>query len=121
MINVTEMLPACSRSPVMRSALRCAARTHRRHTSNIVGVGTPLTSLSEDECMMRDAVYKYAHEVVRPHVREMDTNSTMREDVMRGLFDNGVRVLGDVHMGHCSSWVPKSRTSTADRKRASSW
>ena len=73
------------------SLLRLAPRrigavcSSMRHTS-----GMPLTMLSEDELMMKATVDKYANEVVRPHVREMDKTSQMRHDVIHGLFQNGV-------------------------------
>lgn len=37
------------------------------------------------------AVQRFAHDVVAPKVREMDENEMMDKDVIKGLFDQGVR------------------------------
>ncbi|KAJ2827198.1 hypothetical protein FBU31_003232 [Coemansia sp. 'formosensis'] len=49
-----------------------------------------LHTLSEDEQMMKDAVSRFAREVVQPHVSAMDEAETMEPSVIRGLFDAGL-------------------------------
>ncbi|XP_043959077.1 short/branched chain specific acyl-CoA dehydrogenase, mitochondrial [Gambusia affinis] len=53
----------------------------------------PLQTYSEEESMMRDAVRKYAQERIAPFVPMMDENSTMDEEVIRSLFEQGVCTL----------------------------
>ncbi|PWA21482.1 hypothetical protein CCH79_00003208, partial [Gambusia affinis] len=50
----------------------------------------PLQTYSEEESMMRDAVRKYAQERIAPFVPMMDENSTMDEEVIRSLFEQGL-------------------------------
>ncbi|KAI4889073.1 hypothetical protein NFI96_016097 [Prochilodus magdalenae] len=50
----------------------------------------PLQTFSEEETMMRDAVQKYAQERIAPFVSKMDENSSMDEEVIRSLFEQGV-------------------------------
>ncbi|KAJ2791872.1 hypothetical protein GGI18_000826 [Coemansia linderi] len=49
-----------------------------------------LHTLSEDEEMMKDAVSRFAREVVQPRVSSMDEAETMEPSVIRGLFDAGL-------------------------------
>jgi alkylation response protein AidB-like acyl-CoA dehydrogenase len=50
----------------------------------------PLTILSDDERMFRDAVSTYARERVAPRVSAMDEAAVMDKDIIKGLFDLGV-------------------------------
>jgi len=50
----------------------------------------PLTILSDDERMFRDAVLGYARDKVAPRVAEMDERGVMDPGVVKGLFDLGV-------------------------------
>jgi len=67
----------------------------------------PVTSLTEEEAMLRDAVAKFAHDVVKPRVREMDANSQMAPEVIKGLFDNGFMgiEIPEEHGGSGSSFL----------------
>src|SRR5689334_2091609 len=51
---------------------------------------TPLTILSDDERMFREAVLGYARDKVAPRVREMDERAVMDAAIIKGLFDLGV-------------------------------
>ncbi len=51
----------------------------------------PLTVLSAEEEMIRDSAAKFAHSVIKPRVRQMDESMTMAPEVIKGLFENGVR------------------------------
>ncbi|KAM4624242.1 short/branched chain specific acyl-CoA dehydrogenase, mitochondrial [Polymixia lowei] len=50
----------------------------------------PLQTYSEEEGMMRDAVKKYAQERIGPFVSKMDENSSMDEEVIKSLFEQGL-------------------------------
>ena len=50
----------------------------------------PLTALSEEERMFRDAVRQFAREQIRPYVREMDEAAVFRKDIIRQFFEMGL-------------------------------
>jgi alkylation response protein AidB-like acyl-CoA dehydrogenase len=50
----------------------------------------PLTILSDDERMLRDAVAAYAKERVAPRAAEMDAKAVMDPAIIKGLFELGV-------------------------------
>jgi butyryl-CoA dehydrogenase/short/branched chain acyl-CoA dehydrogenase len=50
----------------------------------------PLTILSDDERMLRDAVTSFARERVAPRAAEMDAKAVMDPAIVKGLFDLGV-------------------------------
>uniref|UniRef100_A0A1I7TD14 Short/branched chain specific acyl-CoA dehydrogenase, mitochondrial n=1 Tax=Caenorhabditis tropicalis TaxID=1561998 RepID=A0A1I7TD14_9PELO len=50
----------------------------------------PLQMLSEQENLFVETVRRFAGDVIKPLVREMDENSEMNEKVIRGCFDNGL-------------------------------
>lgn len=52
-----------------------------------------LFSISEEEEMLRDAVRKFANEVVAPKVMEMDEAEHMDPTIVKGLFDQGVSLI----------------------------
>ncbi len=49
-----------------------------------------LTSLAEDEILLRDSVAEFAEAQVRPLVREMDEHAKFPKDLLAKLFDLGV-------------------------------
>ena len=49
-----------------------------------------LTTLAEDEVLLRDSVAEFADAQIRPHVREMDEQAKMPKDLVARLFDLGV-------------------------------
>ncbi|KDQ28798.1 hypothetical protein PLEOSDRAFT_1102839 [Pleurotus ostreatus PC15] len=51
---------------------------------------TSLDTFTEEEVMLRDAVQKFATEVVGPKVRDMDENEMMDPSVISGLFEQGL-------------------------------
>ncbi len=53
----------------------------------------PLTSLTEEERMFRDAVRQFAREQIRPHVREMDEAGVFRKDLIRQFFEMGLMAI----------------------------
>src|SRR5579871_1981538 len=50
----------------------------------------PLTILSDDERMLREAVTGYVRERVAPRVAEMDAKAVMDPAIIKGLFDLGM-------------------------------
>jgi hypothetical protein len=65
-------------------------------TETDLPVMASLFSISEEEEMLRDAVRKFANEVVAPKVMEMDEAEHMDPTIVKGLFDQGVSL-------HCAS------------------
>jgi alkylation response protein AidB-like acyl-CoA dehydrogenase len=53
-------------------------------------MSTPLTIVSQEEKMFYDQAFAFARERVLPHVREMDEQQVMREDIVRECFDLGL-------------------------------
>jgi alkylation response protein AidB-like acyl-CoA dehydrogenase len=51
---------------------------------------TPLTSLSEEERLVRDSVYEFADREIRPLVREMDEHAKIPRPLIDKLFALGV-------------------------------
>jgi alkylation response protein AidB-like acyl-CoA dehydrogenase len=68
--------------------LRSAAR---RTLGRALSTARPaVTTFSEDEVMMRDAVARWAAEELQPLVADMDRESHMRKSVIDSLFSNGL-------------------------------
>jgi alkylation response protein AidB-like acyl-CoA dehydrogenase len=58
--------------------------------SDLSTAAPPLTVLSEEETLFRDAVREFAETEVRPHVQEMDEAAQFRADLIPKLFDLGL-------------------------------
>src|SRR3982751_4516174 len=50
----------------------------------------PLTTLAEDERLLRDSVYEFADREIRPMVREMDEHAKIPRPLIDKLFELGV-------------------------------
>lgn len=59
-------------------------------TVELPTAGAPLTALSEDELMFRDAVRQFADEDVRPRVHAMDEKQQMDPDLIPQFFELGL-------------------------------
>jgi alkylation response protein AidB-like acyl-CoA dehydrogenase len=59
-------------------------------TQHTEAAAQPLTRLSEDERLFRDAVYEFADREIRPLVREMDEHAKIAPALVDKLFDLGV-------------------------------
>jgi alkylation response protein AidB-like acyl-CoA dehydrogenase len=59
-------------------------------TVELPTAGAPLTALSEDEQMFRDAVRQFADEDVRPRVHAMDEKQQMDPDLIPQFFELGL-------------------------------
>ncbi|TFK43126.1 acyl-CoA oxidase [Crucibulum laeve] len=51
---------------------------------------TSLDTFTDEEQMLREAVQRFATEVVGPKVREMDENENMDPAIIKGLFEQGL-------------------------------
>ncbi|TFK64913.1 acyl-CoA dehydrogenase NM domain-like protein [Pluteus cervinus] len=67
---------------------RSFASTHERRVD--VPRIASLDNFTEEEQMLRDAVQRFATEVVGPKVREMDEQERMDPEIIQGLFDQGL-------------------------------
>jgi alkylation response protein AidB-like acyl-CoA dehydrogenase len=59
-------------------------------TVELPAAGAPLTALSEDELMFRDAVRQFAEEDVRPRVNAMDEKQQMDPELIPQFFELGL-------------------------------
>ena len=59
-------------------------------TAPAVDAIPPLTSLAEDELLLRNSVREFAHAQVRPLVREMDEQAKFSKTLLAQLFELGV-------------------------------
>ena len=59
-------------------------------TVELPAAGAPLTALSEDEMMFRDAVRQFAEEDVRPRVNAMDEKQQMDPELIPQFFELGL-------------------------------
>ncbi|KAF8516022.1 acyl-CoA oxidase [Hysterangium stoloniferum] len=68
-----------------------AARTRAFSSSRVAASHiASLDNFSEEEEMLRDAVKRFATDVVGPRVREMDEKEMMAPEVIKGLFEQGL-------------------------------
>ena len=58
--------------------------------SDMTAARPPLTQLSDDELMFRDAVAGFAEEEVRPRVKEMETAGKLDKALINGCFELGL-------------------------------
>src|SRR5262245_10027720 len=67
----------------------------------------PLTDLSEDERLFRDAVRDFAQERVRPLVRRMDEEAAIPRELMDACFELGMRgiEIPEAHGGAGATFV----------------
>src|SRR5690606_30174717 len=62
-----------------------------RHPMQELSTATqPLTLLSEEESMFRDAVREFAETEIRPHVSEMDEAGRFRQEIIPKFFELGL-------------------------------
>ena len=62
-------------------------------TEQAVEVIPPLTSLTEEETMLRDTVRQFAQQEIAPHVREMDEAQKLDPGILRQLFELGLMAI----------------------------
>ncbi|KAF7729029.1 hypothetical protein EC973_005060 [Apophysomyces ossiformis] len=64
--------------------------THSAVARNAVALPTSLHSFTEEELMLKDTVARFAQDVVKPKVAEMDEKEYMDKSVLKGLFEQGL-------------------------------
>ncbi|ODN93404.1 acyl-CoA oxidase [Cryptococcus wingfieldii CBS 7118] len=71
---------------------RALATTAPRPQLTRPAIDTPasLWNFTEEEHMLREAVRRFAQDLIAPKVQEMDENELMSPDIIQGLFDNGL-------------------------------
>ncbi|CEG84726.1 Putative Acyl-CoA dehydrogenase [Rhizopus microsporus] len=57
---------------------------------NAAGLPTSLQAFTEEELMLKDTVARFAQEVVKPKVLEMDETEKVDPAVLKGLFEQGL-------------------------------
>jgi alkylation response protein AidB-like acyl-CoA dehydrogenase len=62
-------------------------------THEVVETIPPLTSLTEDESMLRDTVRQFAQQEIAPHVRAMDEAQKLDPGILRQLFELGLMAM----------------------------
>ncbi|KAF9498257.1 acyl-CoA dehydrogenase NM domain-like protein [Pleurotus eryngii] len=76
--------------PRTKPSLRCRTFASTSLARSDAPTVTSLDTFTEEEVMLRDAVQKFATEVVGPKVRDMDENEMMDPSVISGLFEQGL-------------------------------
>jgi hypothetical protein len=71
----------------------CAARSAMPETEPATEIIPPLTSLTEEEAMLRDTVRQFAQQEIAPHVREMDEAQHLDTGILRQLFGLGLMAI----------------------------
>ena len=92
LITSAHGLAAARRLGRTLAAAPRAARAFSTHTvpsDDGEPVMHPVTSLNEEEAMMRDAAERFAKEEVGPRVRAMDEAGVMDKEIVDGLFASG--------------------------------
>ncbi|KAG0165694.1 hypothetical protein DFQ28_008456 [Apophysomyces sp. BC1034] len=64
--------------------------THSAVARNAVAVPTSLHSFTEEELMLKETVARFAQDVVKPKVADMDEKEYMDKDILKGLFEQGL-------------------------------
>ncbi|KAF7290042.1 hypothetical protein HMN09_01309200 [Mycena chlorophos] len=77
------------RLSAVRPRAALPARTFTSSRPALSGVSS-LDTFTDEETMLRDAVKRFATDVVGPKVREMDENEMMDPAVIQGLFEQGL-------------------------------
>ncbi|KAK7981575.1 hypothetical protein PG996_009280 [Apiospora saccharicola] len=95
--NVTakvSSVPRCSRTlrplNVSQQQTRCLSATPRRLHDITDIPPTPIDHLSETEVAMKEAVAKFANDVILPKVRDMDEAEKMDPALVEQLFEQGL-------------------------------
>ncbi|HLJ77928.1 MAG TPA: acyl-CoA dehydrogenase [Acidobacteriaceae bacterium] len=62
-------------------------------TESVAEIIHPLTSLNEEETMLRDTVRQFAQQEIAPRVRAMDEAQKLDPEILRQLFDLGLMAI----------------------------
>ncbi|PAV84667.1 hypothetical protein WR25_00759 [Diploscapter pachys] len=92
MLSAARFLPSRFGSALLPiRAITSAASTAAkpRQDSDAQPFPPPVTQLSEEEMAFKETVRRFGQDVLRPLVKEMDAQSKLPENVLKGCFDNG--------------------------------
>src|SRR5678816_1717855 len=89
----------CARYVLANS--RSSTCPHRFMSDQIMSACQPLTTLTDDEAMFRDAVAAFADDEVRPRVAEMERNAKLDPALIAKCFEMGLMGIevSDEHGG----------------------
>ncbi|XP_044767162.1 short/branched chain specific acyl-CoA dehydrogenase, mitochondrial [Coccinella septempunctata] len=91
--NICKQLSNNQKSPAISLVIRQFSNGANTKTKeellNNTGCG-PLTSLTENELLMKETVHKLAKEQIEPNVREMEKDGKFKNSVLDMLFKNGL-------------------------------
>lgn len=85
--SVVEQLPRNKKCTTAIRSLSSSATQEK--CSDASSNHLPVTSFTEDEEMIRDAVRSWAREELLPVVRDMDNEAKMRPEILKSLFAQG--------------------------------
>ncbi|CEP17143.1 hypothetical protein [Parasitella parasitica] len=89
--SATTMLRSTTRTiRLVSRAIPKRTFTQSAITRNAAGLPTSLQAFTEEELMLKDAVSRFAQEVVKPKVSQMDETEKLDASVLKGLFDQGL-------------------------------
>ncbi|ORZ25459.1 acyl-CoA dehydrogenase/oxidase [Absidia repens] len=81
------------RSTIRTAGLAARSIPKRTFTQSAIArsaIPASLHTFTEEELMLKDAVSRFAQDVVKPKVLEMDETETMHKSVLDGLFEQGL-------------------------------
>lgn len=78
--------------PILRKsqAFYCKSVAHISSQASSDGTPAPLTSLTEDELVLKTMVAKIANEKIAPFVKKMDQDGKFDPGVLEAMFENGL-------------------------------
>ncbi|KAL8391913.1 hypothetical protein RB595_002207 [Gaeumannomyces hyphopodioides] len=89
-VPTPRCMPSRTIAPRIQYASRTFSTTPSRRSDLAELMPTPITHLSEVETAMRDAVQKFANDVILPKVRDMDEAEAMDPAIVEQLFEQGL-------------------------------
>lgn len=90
MNSLKQILGNKSAATVSKQWMRTILTTSKLNSSANPGGPAPLTTLTEDEQMMKETVARLSKEQILPLVREQEKEGAIRPEVLKMLFDNGL-------------------------------
>ena len=101
--SATRSRPALASARLARRCLSTQPIAHDAYVSR----HEPVTSLLEEEALMREAAARFAAEEIMPRVSAMDEASEMDPELIRAIFDSGFMgvEVGEEHGGSGSSFT----------------
>lgn len=86
---------AIQNSPALSFLCQHGLQTAKCSSTSSVIRNLPLSSLSEDELMMKETVSKFASQTIAPYVKQMDNQQCFDPKVVEALFSHGVCLFSE--------------------------